>query len=168
MIKFNLTWLKMMGESCVMCMPRKQRNQSFWFIQTVFQNFVNISKKLKNGLNEPKTLISLLPRHTQCITHYTTHYQHFQPSQVILGLKLTFFLCALLTLSILLATCTRWCTVPHRFAARHSLGAHCAALQVYHQVRIVKNILLYSLYWVGLSNVKKQGDCTIEMVMLLC
>ena len=36
-------------------MPQKQRNPSFWLI---FQNFSNI---LKNGLNEPKTWISLLP-----------------------------------------------------------------------------------------------------------
>ena len=46
-------------------MPWKQRNLSFKFIQTIFQNFSNISNISKIGLNEPKTLISLLPRHTQ-------------------------------------------------------------------------------------------------------
>ena len=40
-------------------MPWKERNL------IVFQNFLNISNILKNGLNEPKTQISLLPRHTQ-------------------------------------------------------------------------------------------------------
>ena len=34
------------------------------------------------------------------------------------------------TLTILLATLRRWCTVPHRFAARHSLGAPRGALNV--------------------------------------
>ena len=32
---------------------------------TVFQNIWNIWEILRNGLNEPKTQISLLPRHTQ-------------------------------------------------------------------------------------------------------
>ena len=40
------------------------------------------------------------------------------------------------TLTILLATLRRWRTVPHRFAARHSLGAHRAALQMSHYVRV--------------------------------
>ena len=31
-------------------MPRKQRNLSFWFISTIFQNLSNISNILKNGL----------------------------------------------------------------------------------------------------------------------
>ena len=40
-----------------------------------------------------------------------------------------------------LATRRRWCTVPHRFAARHSLGTHRAALQMYHYVQIAKSIV---------------------------
>ena len=48
-----------------LCMPQKQRNPSFWFIQTIFQNFSNISNILKNSLKEPKTQISLLSRYTQ-------------------------------------------------------------------------------------------------------
>ena len=35
-------------------MPQKQRNLSFWFVQTICQNFSNI---FKNGFNEPKTLV---------------------------------------------------------------------------------------------------------------
>ena len=42
------------------------------------------------------------------------------------------------TLTIILATLRRWCTVPHRFAARHSLGAHRAALQMYHYVQTLR------------------------------
>ena len=38
---------------------------SFWFIKTIFQKISNISNILKNGLNEPKNQISLLPRHAQ-------------------------------------------------------------------------------------------------------
>ena len=40
-----------------------------------------------------------------------------------------------------LATLTRWCTVPHHLAARHSPGAHRAALQMYHYVRVAKSIV---------------------------
>ena len=49
------------NEGKELCVHWKQRNKSFWFIWTSFQNFLNISNILKNGLNEPKTLISLLP-----------------------------------------------------------------------------------------------------------
>ena len=45
-------------------------------------SYSNISNILKNGINEPKTQISLLPRHT-----YTTLSHYFEPSQVILRLK---------------------------------------------------------------------------------
>ena len=41
-------------------MPQKQRNSSFWYIYTIFQNISNISNILKNGLNEPKTQILCL------------------------------------------------------------------------------------------------------------
>ena len=39
-----------------LCMPQKQRNLSFWFIQTISQNFSNISYILKNGLNRVVTM----------------------------------------------------------------------------------------------------------------
>ena len=71
----------------------------------------------------------------------------------------------LLTLTIILATLRRWRTVLHRFAARHSLGAHRAALQMYHYVRRVKNILLYP--YTGITNLflkplHQSFCCTIE------
>ena len=47
----------------------------------------------------------------------------------------------IITLTIVLATRRRWRTVLHRFAARHSLGAHRAALQMYHYVRVAKIIV---------------------------
>ena len=47
------------------------------------------------------------------------------------------------TLTIVLATRRRWRADLHCFAARHSLGAHRAALQMYQYVHFVKNLLLY-------------------------
>ena len=64
--------------------------------------------------------------------------------------------CPKSTLTIVLATRRRWRTVPHRFAARHSLGAHRAALQMYHYVRIAYSIVSVLIGFMGLKK-----NCTL-------
>ena len=56
-----------------------------------FSKFLNILNILKNGINGPKTLISLVPRHTQLSAIILSQVRLY------LEKKNIFFLCALLT-----------------------------------------------------------------------